>query len=732
MQKIIVIITLFICYANFGSHADNMSSQMLQLKPSIKSIIKHFHPNHKRNVKSGAFIKIDNESILDSIQEIGGIINYKIGNIAYVSFYDYTYKSSKIKNIIMINNRLSYPTMDLAREVTNVSELHQGIEIESDIIPFTGKDVIIGIVDGGIQPSHIAFTNEFGETRIKKFIMTESSNESESEEFVSTIYDTPESIITAPTDTACIGHGTHTASSAAGRHINQFGGIAPDADLILTTMGEKLYEDEIMYGIHSAFQYADSVGKPIVVSLSLGSALGPQDGTGLITDYMQEINPCGNIICFSAGNDGNSLLSLQQDFKSNPKPLYSAFARTNYGTPAKQLYAQLWSDDDTELEFALHVINTKTQEIIFSTDYFSISETGEQLAEGMIVFANDYEDTLLYPQFADFFEGYIIIAAGNYAPNDRYVAEIQASFPNIDTQSEYALAFSAKSDKGANMTAIANYQNCFFKSYGLKDFTTGNSLNSISDYCTSPYVVSVGAWNGRLKWTDINSVEHSLNQDYYNIYNGVASYSSYGKNRFRGNINLPHVLAPGTEVIAAIPNNINNKDERCFVQTIDDTIYYWGNKTGTSMACPIAAGVIALWLEAKPDLTRDQIIEIIESTSTIDNYIRYDTNKIGNGKIDAYAGLRYIFTQFCDIDNHTLNKDCKLIARHITNDKLEIVISKPINDANLRIYSIDGTNIYANKFSGSQIIIDKPKLSGLYILQIKTTTSTLIHKILID
>lgn len=732
MQKIIVLITLLISYANFGSHADNMSSQMLQLNPSIKSIINHFHPTHICNNKSGAFIKIDNESIIDSIQKIGGIINYKIGNIAYVSFSDYSFKSFKIKNINMINNRQSYPTMDLAQEITNVSELHDGVEIESDIIPFTGKDVLIGIVDGGIQPSHIAFTNKFGNTRIKKFIMTESSNESESGEFISSIYDTPESIITAPTDTACVGHGTHTASSAAGLHINQFGGIAPEADLILTTMGNKLYEDEIMYGIHSAFQYADSVGKPIVVSLSLGSALGPQDGTGIVTDYMQEINPYGNIICFSAGNDGNSSLSLQQNFKSNPKPLYSAFARTNYGTPAKELYAQLWSDDDTELEFALHVINIKTQEILFSTDYFSISETGERLAEGMIIFATNHEDTLLYPQFADFFEGYIIIASGNYAPNGRYVSEIQASFSNIDTQSEYALAFSAKSDNGANMTAIANYQKCFFKSYGLKDFTTGNSLNSISDYCTSPYVVSVGAWNGRLKWTDINSVEHTLNQDYYNIYNGVANYSSYGKNRFNGNTNLPHVLAPGTEVIAAIPNNINNKSERCFAQTIDDTTYYWGNKTGTSMACPIAAGVIALWLEAKNDLTRDQIIEIIESTSTIDNYIRYDTNKIGSGKIDAYAGLKYIFTKFCNIDNNTLNNDCKLIARHITDDKLEIVISKPVNDAKLRIYSIDGTNIYANKFSGSQIVIDKPKSSGIYILQLKTTSITLTHKILID
>ena len=58
------------------------------------------------------------------------------------------------------------------------------------------------------------------------------------------------------------------------------------------------------------------------------------------------------------------------------------------------------------------------------------------------------------------------------------------------------------------------------------------------------------------------------------------------------------------------------------------------------MASPVVAGVIALWLQAKPDLTPAQAIEVIRRTAThpVDT-MSYPNNQYGYGQIDAYRGL---------------------------------------------------------------------------------------------
>lgn len=70
---------------------------------------------------------------------------------------------------------------------------------------------------------------------------------------------------------------------------------------------------------------------------------------------------------------------------------------------------------------------------------------------------------------------------------------------------------------------------------------------------------------------------------------------------------------------------------------------------GTSMACPVVAGVAALLESAKPDLTPAQIESIIESTATASNIngIYFDQNKgtdAGAGLINAGAALESLFS----------------------------------------------------------------------------------------
>jgi len=63
-------------------------------------------------------------------------------------------------------------------------------------------------------------------------------------------------------------------------------------------------------------------------------------------------------------------------------------------------------------------------------------------------------------------------------------------------------------------------------------------------------------------------------------------------------------------------------------------------KSGTSMACPIVAGVCGLIKSINPGLTPAQVIDIIKTTAkNIDSYNPNYIGKIGAGCIDAYASV---------------------------------------------------------------------------------------------
>ena len=89
----------------------------------------------------------------------------------------------------------------------------------------------------------------------------------------------------------------------------------------------------------------------------------------------------------------------------------------------------------------------------------------------------------------------------------------------------------------------------------------------------------------------------------------------------------------------------------------DGTASPIGVMSGTSMATPCAAGIVALWLQADPTLSIDDVKEVMKETAIHDQYTDADFSKtingftytssgkdprFGNGKIDALAGIQYI------------------------------------------------------------------------------------------
>ena len=77
-------------------------------------------------------------------------------------------------------------------------------------------------------------------------------------------------------------------------------GMAPESDLVLCGAGEGngLTDDAILNSAKYIANYAKSVGKPCVISISLGSETGPHDGKSYISlGYDQIAEQYGAIIC---------------------------------------------------------------------------------------------------------------------------------------------------------------------------------------------------------------------------------------------------------------------------------------------------------------------------------------------------------------------------------------------------------------------------------------------------
>ena len=111
----------------------------------------------------------------------------------------------------------------------------------------------------------------------------------------------------------------------------------------------------------------------------------------------------------------------------------------------------------------------------------------------------------------------------------------------------------------------------------------------------------------------------------------------------------PEVTAYGSDIISAA-HAASFGLPGTGVALADDQ---YSEKSGTSMATPIASGVIALILQADPDLTPEEVKEIVQMTSEArgepaDEDISRWNETFGYGIIDAACAVAFAKGQICD------------------------------------------------------------------------------------
>jgi bacillopeptidase F len=104
----------------------------------------------------------------------------------------------------------------------------------------------------------------------------------------------------------------------------------------------------------------------------------------------------------------------------------------------------------------------------------------------------------------------------------------------------------------------------------------------------------------------------------------VASFSSRGPSPIKdatGSDRKPDIAAPGHQIMSTLPGG------------------GYAALSGTSMAAPAVAGVVALILSKHKDLTHDEVVKAITTTARDIDAKGYDYNT-GHGLIDAEAALK--------------------------------------------------------------------------------------------
>ena len=501
---------------------------------------------------------------------------------------------------------------------------------------YTGKGVIAGIIDSGIDWTHEAFLNNDGTTRIK-YILDLSEPGSW---YGGTLY-TREQIDAALQGSGTVnekdfsGHGTHVAGIIAGQdEFDVFDGVATDVELIVV----KATRDELSREFQTADQiislnFIDSVasvlGKPYVTNMSFGGHFGAHDGTTAVERFIDSITGpglSGKAIITVAGNEGDELIHAQADLGGDEKLVDVTFQVDDYlslpGSENDLIYFDAWYDGSEKI--AVTVIAPSGHS--FGT-CFQGNVLEKNTDEGSVYVWNGYYDTG---------NGYQL--GINPFNNDR---EIYIEISDIDgavpASGEWTLKFTGQNGM-VDIWKVDATMPVSFKE-GSVDF--GN----ISIPGTARNSITVGAYITKYEWDDKDG-----NSFYLNDIPGVGDIASFSnRGPTRDDRTKPDITAPGQIIASAYSQEANPFSETSIFYS-GDFVYpnayisyddRYGLASGTSFSAPHVAGVICLLLQKNFQATAYQIKQVLTENARVDSYVDTTPSDLwGWGKLDAFAALQ--------------------------------------------------------------------------------------------
>ena len=235
-------------------------------------------------------------------------------------------------------------------------------------LQLTGRGVLIGIVDSGVDYRHPAFLTADGKSRILRLwdqsipgnppegyaTGTEYTNEEINEALSLSVQEGRRLV---PSEDGS-GHGTAVLGVAAGSDFSRGAvnrGVAYESDLLVVKMGIPRQDSfprttELMQGVDYLVRQAIRLGRPIALNLSFGNNYGSHRGDSLLETYLDNVSGMGkNVICVGMGNNGND--ALHTGGMLSPGEIQEI--ELGVGAFEPTLNVQLWKNYEDEMEIYL-------------------------------------------------------------------------------------------------------------------------------------------------------------------------------------------------------------------------------------------------------------------------------------------------------------------------------------------------------------------------------------------
>jgi minor extracellular serine protease Vpr len=504
----------------------------------------------------------------------------------------------------------------------------------------TGKGVIVGVVDSGIDWRHEDFIRPDGTTRVLfLWDMTDDSFDKSGgrvgggpplladggERGPGTVY-TDEQINAAlrgrgvVNSTDNFGHGTASAGTAAGNGratangvpAGTFRGVAPEADLVVVKVGDcGGLKGAYVLGTVWIARLARALKRPVVINHSLGTQLTSHAGDEFEERVMNELTGAGKpgvAITVSAGNEGAYSLHAggrfgprregQKDIRSAPVELFVSPERTERVTWLNAYFR-------TEDEWGL---------LVRGSGGFLVDEKGAPLL--CYVFkAGGEVKVQLQPgaKKPDYFDNFAeaVLKYAALASQGESFDRVNVPLPPGSYQL-WAFGATGKVSRGTFDFYLPFYNQAAFTFGGDKRQMVGSPGNAAN-------VITVGAYDFRENWPALDGT-----QVIYNLRLGdISGYSNPGGPKAGGGYK-PDIAAPATYTVSPLSHSASPEGSGCGGENMraglgPDSVTRDGRHiawSGTSAAAPYAAGVVALMFEKNPSLDAAQIKGILTKTAT--------------------------------------------------------------------------------------------------------------------
>ena len=437
--------------------------------------------------------------------------------------------------------------------------------------PEQGRDVVIGIVDSGIDATHPAFRDRI------ECIWDQTI---QGEGWGTTNYGTVLRGQDLSDSRDTHGHGTHVAGIAAGNDEN-FGGVAPAARLVCVKTD--FMHTSVADGIRFIFSEADRLQRPAVINLSLGSHHDPHDGSDDLSRLIAERSGSGRIVVAAAGNEGTNDIHAAAEIGAGQRkeillrvphivdPHTPPWVRLNgwYNGGDCEISIQTPSGDETPFQPVIDGPNP--------SNTYNLSDAVVRLTTSPASANGNNEYSFLVELEP--------VPSANRVQTGTWRLRIR----NVSEADVRVDVWSIVPTPARDAFFVAP-----FRSADMKIGTPGAARQAIT----------VASFTSRNKWVDFQGQSQFVNL----TLDTISDFSSPGP--LRNGFPKPDVTAPGAMIVSCLSRTSMplHKD------VVND---HFRVNSGTSMACPYITGLVALLLERTPTLDATAIKAMLKENSSV-------------------------------------------------------------------------------------------------------------------